>query len=123
MGRPRRVSDEVIESVIEEVKEAGSEPTVTKVRERLGGIGSFTTIARVLEKWRSEHPAPEAKDLKRPESVERAFAALWSEAWRQASRQVAEAYQAERERDQNERAGVPIATEKRTTIFSGTVVQ
>src|SRR3954447_3827072 len=94
MGRPRQLTESDIRNALDDLESAGVEPTAAKVRERLGGIGSFTTLSQVMQRWRAERekeslaPAPS-----RPENVERAFSLVWTEATRQAT----EAFTTERE--------------------------
>ncbi len=91
MAAPRITLEDVIRTA-NELVEAGEHPSVSTVREALGGRGSFTTITKHLQEWRLQQEEVNTKaDL--PERVEAAYrkaaAFAWSEARRQAGEEVA----------------------------------
>lgn len=59
MARPGVGRDEILR-VAEEIFLEGKEPTQVAVRDRLGGVGSFTTISAVLKEWRASRKSPAA---------------------------------------------------------------
>jgi hypothetical protein len=78
------ITPEQILQTIQQLENAGTEATVTAIREQLG-TGSFSTISQVLQNWRQEKartsrpPVPEL-----PDQVAGLFRQLWAEAWRAA---------------------------------------
>ena len=94
------ITHEQILQTIQQLENAGTEATVTAIRQQLG-TGSFTTISQVLQGWRQERarisrpPVPEL-----PDQVAGLFRQLWAESWRAADAVAA----AEREAAAQDRA-------------------
>jgi len=73
---------------------AGKKPTLTAVRDAVGG-GSFTTISEAMKSWSGRHAAP-AELNTTPEAISKAGAELSAALWKQAKAQAETQLQAER---------------------------
>ncbi len=84
-----RITREMVFEAADKLTAQGKEPTITGIRDDLGG-GSFSTISGHLKKWRNQKQSVESVAL--PDAVREVFRssfnAVWSEAERLHSEQV-----------------------------------
>ena len=78
MARPGITQEQVLEAA-QALLEAGTTPTVSAVRERIGS-GSYTTISAHLAEWRTQNTQAPAQVPEMPERVRTALNQVWAQA-------------------------------------------
>jgi colicin import membrane protein len=72
----KKVTDEQIKAAIEGMVAEREQPSIRKVRERLGGTGSMNRIQMILAAWRESQRPAEAEQAVLSESAQQALAKL-----------------------------------------------
>jgi len=60
------ITQDLVNHVAETLKVNGSKPSARLVREKLGGVGSTTTILKFLQVWQASQAKPVVKDVMLP---------------------------------------------------------
>ena len=87
-----KFTDDVIHKAADDILESGENPTLARVRAKLGG-GSFTTISEAMKTWRDKTaaaaaPAPIVMPIAVNEAVEAASVNIWQAAQAAATGQL-----------------------------------
>lgn len=92
------ITKEQIFEAANAILEEGANPTLSSVRERLGGTGSFATITRYMQEWRNEQKAPAApiRELA-PEAITERVQQLSTDVWSIALKMANDRLKAEKE--------------------------
>lgn len=69
MAREASITFDQVAAVAAQIKAEGRKPTLRGVREALGNVGSFATIAAHLRTWAGSQPKEAAPDIAVPASV------------------------------------------------------
>lgn len=80
-------TDSAIAAAIEAIVAEGQEPAIKAIQERIGG-GSFTTVAKGLERWRAEREATSAVPTEIQDRTRRFLGSIWAVASEVAQRDV-----------------------------------
>ena len=81
MARKKSITQEHVNQICTTIAGEGEEPTLSTVRERLGGKGSFATIQPLLKNWKEE--SKENADLPPiPEKMEEIAQFAVNECWK-----------------------------------------
>lgn len=82
MARAAKVTKDEVFQVADAIEQEGKEVTISAIRDRLGGVGSFTTIGSYRDEWRKMADAGAADLPKMPDSIRNLGPSVWRDAAR-----------------------------------------